>query len=56
MARGKASWWLSIAAGVALSYSLNYWYWALFLVFACIPVWLGELWFWDKNVPALVLW
>ena len=49
MARGKANWWLTIGAGIALSCTaLTYWYWALFLVFACIPVWIGEFWFWDK--------
>ena len=50
MARGKASWLVAIGAGIALSCTaLTYWYWALFLVFACIPVWIGEFWFWDRK-------
>ena len=49
MARGKASWLVAIGAGIALSCTaLTYWYWVLFLVL-CIPVWIGEFWFWDRK-------
>jgi hypothetical protein len=50
MARGEASWKASAMTGLAIAAtSLTYWYWGLFLIFAAIPIWLSEFWFWDRR-------
>ena len=50
IARGEASWKITIGTGLAFAAtSLTYWYWGLFLVFAAIPIWISEFWFWTKK-------
>ncbi|MGC6508981.1 MAG: hypothetical protein ACON4U_11220 [Myxococcota bacterium] len=50
IARGQSSWPMAIATGLAIAATaLTYWYWGLFLIFAAVPIWLSEFWFWDKK-------
>ena len=50
IARGEGSWKLAIGTGFSVAATfLTYWYWGLFLVFAAIPIWFSEFWFWDRK-------
>jgi hypothetical protein len=50
IARGEGNWKLAFGTGVCVAAtSLTYWYWGLFLVFAAIPIWFSEIWFWDRK-------
>ncbi|MBM76185.1 MAG: hypothetical protein CMK59_12350 [Proteobacteria bacterium] len=50
MAKGEASWLLTVLTGLAIAAtSLTYWYWGLFLIFAATPIWIGEFWFWERK-------
>jgi len=50
IARGESTWKIAIGTGLCFAAtSLTYWYWGLFLVFASIPIWFSELWFWTKK-------
>lgn len=50
IARGEGSYKIALGTGLCLSATcLTYWYWGLFWVFAAIPIWLSEFWFWDKR-------
>ncbi len=50
IARGEGNHKIAIGTGLCLSATcLTYWYWGLFWVFAAIPIWLSEFWFWERK-------
>ena len=56
IARGEGNYKTMIGTGLCLSATcLTYWYWGLFWVFAAIPIWISEFWFWDKKRWLLLL-
>lgn len=50
IAKGNSTWLSAVLTGLAISATaLTYWYWGLFLIFAAIPIWMSEFWFWNKR-------